>query len=68
MQLRTRFKLDHEATDGPGLTMQLVETLQKLREAGAGDSIGAEVAVWVCEPCDAAEAFFAYPERSPEQP
>ena len=56
-RLEDRFRLDHEAADGPGVTMQLVEIRRDLEDAGV-QAWGAEVIVYYCEPCDLAEVSF----------
>lgn len=62
MRVDSTFRLEHEDTDSPGITMQLVQLRADLEEAGV-DAMGAEVTVWYCEPCDVAEALFAYPQK-----
>lgn len=64
MRLEGRYKLDHEDTDSPAMTMALVNLLEDLRQSGAADSIGADIALWVCDPCDIAVALFSYPEEA----
>ena len=59
MRLDAQFRLDHEASDHPGTTMQLTEARTALEEAGAW---GADVTLYYCEQCDVAEALFAYPD------
>jgi hypothetical protein len=56
-RLEDRFRLDHEQTDGPGLTLQLIETRNTVEQSGV-DMWGAEVRVFYCEPCDVAEMHF----------
>lgn len=57
--LHDRFRLGHEPADGAGVTMQLVELLHKLKESGI-ESEGAELRVFVCDPCDIAEILFVH--------
>lgn len=60
-RLEDRFTFEHEATDGPGVTMQLVEMRRHLQQAGV-EAWGAEVLLYHCQPCDVAEAYFLKPE------
>jgi hypothetical protein len=64
MRINAQFKLDHEPTDDPGVTLQLVETLRGLEAAGVA-ARGADVTLWYCEICDLAEAEFIYPDDDP---
>jgi hypothetical protein len=59
-RLEDRFRLDHQATDDPAVTMQLVELRQILADAGV-DTWGTDVLVYYCEPCDTAVAHFPAP-------
>jgi hypothetical protein len=59
MRPEASFRLEHEDDDHPGTTMQLVATRAELEAVGAW---GTEVTLYYCEPCDIAEAHFAYPE------
>jgi hypothetical protein len=62
MHVEARFRVDHEAADHPGTTLQLTEARAALEAAGAW---GAEVTLYVCDTCDVAEALFAYPDQAP---
>lgn len=61
MRLEARFRIDHEPADGPRNTLQLVELRTALEQVGAW---GADVTLYYCEPCDVAEAQFAYPDEA----
>lgn len=61
-RLEDRFKLDHQPTDSPGVTIQLVQLHADLETTGV-DAWGAVVTLYYCEPCDAAEAVFDYPDQ-----
>jgi len=63
MPLDDHFRLDHQQTDSPGVTMQLVEFRRGLEQAGV-DAWGAEVRLYRCGPCDTAEALFVYPDKT----
>lgn len=61
-RLDDRFRLDHQETDDPGVTMQLIELRRVLQDAGAEASWGAELLLYYCETCDIATVQFHHPE------
>ena len=62
MRLESLFTVSHEDGDHPGTTMQLTEARAMLEAVGAW---GAQVTLYVCDPCDVAEALFGHPEEDP---
>jgi hypothetical protein len=57
MQIRMRFRFDHEPGDSERMTAQLKQC------HAMGIELGAMVTVWICEPCAVLEAEFEAPDR-----
>lgn len=57
MQIRVRFRFDHEPGDSEAITAQL----ERFRAIGM--QLGAMVTLWACEPCELLEAVFEGPDQ-----
>jgi hypothetical protein len=58
MPVISRFRFDHEETDDPKVTAWL----ERFRAMGV--ELGADVTIYYCEPCDVADARFAYEDAA----
>jgi hypothetical protein len=63
MHVHSRFRLDDEPTDTPRITAQLAGLRADLERAGLDLELGADVTLYYCQPCDYAQAEFAYPDE-----